>query len=167
MHAGGMMTTKQQQASISSAVSKYFLQITLQINLCNKNYQQILKADEESLSLSLSLSSFLLRGNFEDERDERNFVGCAWICCNEGSKDRQVTLRKKCDGFKGDSTISNSTHFREYSSLMDFGPKITIDRVCGRVSARDNDVEYEIVMVEHEEVLVVKLLVIVKCQDMR
>ncbi len=47
------MTTKQQQASISSAVSKYFLQITLQINLCNKNYQQILKADEEALSLSL------------------------------------------------------------------------------------------------------------------
>jgi hypothetical protein len=58
MHAGGMMTTKQQQASISSAVSKYFLQITLQINLCNKDYQQILKADEEALSLSLSL--FLL-----------------------------------------------------------------------------------------------------------
>jgi hypothetical protein len=32
------------------------------------------------------------------------------------------------------------------------------------VSARDNDVKCEIVMVEHEEVLVVKLLVIVKCQ---
>ncbi len=58
------------------------------------------------------------------------------------------------------------------SFFLPFAPKtllckITIDCVCGRVSARDNDVECEIVMVEHEEVLVVKLLVIVKCQDMR
>ncbi len=35
------------------------------------------------------------------------------------------------------------------------------------MSARDNDVECEIVTVEHEEVLVVKLLAIVKCQDMK
>jgi hypothetical protein len=35
------------------------------------------------------------------------------------------------------------------------------------VSARNNDVECEIVRVEHEEVLVVKLLVTVKCQDVR
>ncbi len=54
------MTTRQQQPSISSAVSKSFLQITLQINLCNKNSQQILKADEEALSLCLCLCLSLL-----------------------------------------------------------------------------------------------------------
>ncbi len=66
--------------------------------MINKFSEQMKK---RSLSLSLSLSSFLFTGNFEDERDERKFVGCAWICCKEGSKDRQDTLRKKCDGFNG------------------------------------------------------------------
>jgi hypothetical protein len=127
MHAGGMMTTKQQQASISSAVSKYFLQITLQINLCNKDYQQILKADEEALSLSLSLSLFLLfclQAILKmKEMSEILWVVLGFVAMKDRKTDKIRCGRNAMDS-KGDSTISNSTHFREYSSLMDFGPKM-------------------------------------------
>ncbi len=121
------MTTKQQQASISSAVSKYFLQITLQINLCNKDYQQILKADEEALSLSLSLSLFLLfclQAILKmKEMSEILWVVLGFVAMKDRKTDKIRCGRNAMDS-KGDSTISNSTHFREYSSLMDFGPKV-------------------------------------------
>jgi hypothetical protein len=125
MHAGGMMTTKQQQASISSAVSKYFLQITLQINLCNKNYQQILKADEEALSLSLSLFLlFCLQAILKmKEMSEILWVVLGFVAMKDRKTDKIRCGRNAMDS-KGDSTISNSTHFREYRSLMDFGPKM-------------------------------------------
>jgi hypothetical protein len=122
MHAGGMMTTKQQQASISSAVSKYFLQVTLQINLCNKNYQQILKADEEALSLSLSLSLlFCLQAILKmKEMSESSWVVLGFVARKDRKTDKIICGRNAMES-KG-IPPSPTTRISEYTSLMDFGP---------------------------------------------
>ncbi len=124
MHAGGMMTTKQQQASISSAVSQYFLQVTLQ----RKFVQQKLSTNSQSrwrssLSLSLSLSlHFCLQAILKmKEMSESLWVVLGFVAMKDRKTDKIRCWRIAMDS-RGDSTISNSTHFREYSSLKDFGP---------------------------------------------
>jgi hypothetical protein len=79
--------------------------------LCNKNDQQILKADEEALSLSLSLLFCLQAISKMKEMSESLWVVLGFVARKDRKTDKIRCGRNAMDS-RGNSTISNSTHFR-------------------------------------------------------